>query len=70
MAAFVPQALILKHCAAVVSHTARTPQTIRAAIEEVLDNPSYAAGARVLQADIAAMPSANEVLTRVVALAR
>jgi UDP:flavonoid glycosyltransferase YjiC (YdhE family) len=113
MAAFVPQALILKHCAAVVSHTGsgtmlgalgdglpqvclpmgadqfsnadqiartgagivvppdvRTPQTIRAAIEEVLDNPSYAAGARVLQADIAAMPSANEVLTRVVALAR
>jgi UDP:flavonoid glycosyltransferase YjiC (YdhE family) len=113
MAAFVPQALILKHCAAVVSHTgsgtmlgalgeglpqvclpmgadqfsnadqiartgagivvppdARTPQTIRAAIEEVLDNPSYAAGARVLQADIAGMPSANEVLTRVVALAR
>jgi UDP:flavonoid glycosyltransferase YjiC (YdhE family) len=113
MAAFVPQALILKHCAAVVSNTgsgtmlgalgeglpqvclpmgadqfsnadqiartgagivvppdARTPQTIRAAIEEVLDNPSYAAGARVLQADIAAMPSANEVLTRVVALAR
>jgi UDP:flavonoid glycosyltransferase YjiC (YdhE family) len=49
---------------------ARTPQTIRAAIEEVLDNPSYAAGARVLQADIAGMPSANEVLTRVVALAR
>jgi UDP:flavonoid glycosyltransferase YjiC (YdhE family) len=113
MAAFVPQALILKHCAAVVSNTgsgtmlgalgeglpqvclpmgadqfsnadqiartgagivvppdARTPQTIRAAIEEVPDNPSYAAGARVLQADIAAMPSANEVLTRVVALAR
>jgi UDP:flavonoid glycosyltransferase YjiC (YdhE family) len=113
MAAFVPQALILKHCAAVVSHAgsgtmlgalgdglpqvclpmgadqfsnadqiartgagivvppdARTPQTIRAAIEEVLDNPSYVAGARVLQADIAAMPSANEVLTRVVALAR
>jgi UDP:flavonoid glycosyltransferase YjiC (YdhE family) len=113
MAAFVPQALILKHCSAVVSHTgsgtmlgalgdglpqvclpmgadqfsnadqiartgagivvppdARTPQTIRAAIEEVLDNPSYVAGARVLQADIAAMPSANEVLTRVVALAR
>jgi UDP:flavonoid glycosyltransferase YjiC (YdhE family) len=112
MAAFVPQALILKHCAAVVSHTglgtmlgalgeglpqvclpmgadqfsnadqiartgagivvppdARTPQAVRAAIEEVLDNPSYSAGARVLQADIAAMPSANEVLTRVVALA-
>jgi MGT family glycosyltransferase len=112
VAAFVPQALILKHCAAVVSHTGsgtmlgalaeglpevclpmgadqfsnadqiartgagivvppdvRTPQTIRAAIEEVLDNSSYAAGARVLQADIAAMPSANEVLTRVVALA-
>ena len=112
IAAFVPQALIMKHCAAVVSHTgsgtmlgalaeglpqvclpmgadqfsnaaqiartgagivvppdARTPQTIRAAISEVLDNPSYAAGARVLQADIAAMPSAKDVLTRVVALA-
>ena len=112
IAPFVPQALILKHCVAVVSHTgsgtmlgalaeglpqvclpmgadqfsnadqiartgagvvvspdARTPQTIRAAITEVLDNPSYAAGARVLQADIAAMPSANQVLTRIVALA-
>ena len=111
IAPFVPQALILKHCVAVVSHTgsgtmlgalaeglpqvclpmgadqfsnadqiartgarvvvspdARTPQTIRAAITEVLDNPSYAAGARVLQADIAAMPSANQVLTRIVAL--
>jgi UDP:flavonoid glycosyltransferase YjiC (YdhE family) len=112
IAPFVPQALIMKNCAAVVSHTgsgtmlgalaeglpqvclpmgadqfsnaaqiartgagivvppdARTPQTIRTAIEEVLDNPSYAAGARVLQADIAAMPSAKDVLTRVVALA-
>ena len=37
----------------VVSPDARTPQTIRAAITEVLDNPSYAAGARVVQADIA-----------------
>jgi UDP:flavonoid glycosyltransferase YjiC (YdhE family) len=52
-----------------VSPDARTPRTIRAAITEVLDNPSYAAGARVLQADIAAMPSANQVLTRIVALA-
>ena len=112
IAPFVPQALILKHCVAVVSHTgsgtmlgalaeglpqvclpmgadqfsnadqiartgagvvvspdAHTPQTIRAAITEVLDNPSYAAGARVLQADITAMPSANQVLTRIVALA-
>jgi UDP:flavonoid glycosyltransferase YjiC (YdhE family) len=45
-------------------------ETIRAAIEEVLDNSSYAAGARVLQAAIAGMPSANEVLTRVAAFAR
>jgi UDP:flavonoid glycosyltransferase YjiC (YdhE family) len=112
IAAFVPQALIMNHCVAVVSHTgsgtmlgtlaeglpqvclpmgadqfsnadqiartgagvvvspdARTPQAIRAAITEVLDNPSYAAGARVLQADIAAMPSVKDVLTRIVALA-
>lgn len=111
IAPFVPQALIMKHCAAVVSHTgsgtmlgalaeglpqvclpmgadqfsnaaqiartgagivvppdARTPRSIQTAIEEVLANPSYAAGARVLQADIAAMPSAKDVLTRLVAL--
>ena len=53
----------------VVPADARTPQTVRTAIEEVLDNPCYAAGARVLQVDISAMPSAKDVLTRVIALA-
>jgi UDP:flavonoid glycosyltransferase YjiC (YdhE family) len=109
---FVPQALIMKRCAAVVSHTgsgtmlgalaeglpqvclpmgadqfsnaaqiartgagivvppdARTPQTIRAAIDQVLADPAYAAGARVLQADIAAMPSAADVVNDLAGLA-
>ena len=109
---FVPQALIMKRCAAVVSHTgsgtmlgalaeglpqvclpmgadqfsnaaqiartgagivvppdSRTPQTIRAAIDQVLADPAYAAGARVLQADIAAMPSAADVVNDLAGLA-
>jgi UDP:flavonoid glycosyltransferase YjiC (YdhE family) len=109
IAQFVPQALIMKHCAAVVSHIgagtmlgalaeglpqvclpmgadqfsnaaqiartgagivdARTPQTIRVAIDQVLADPAYAAGARVLQADIAAMPSANDVVNDLAGLA-
>jgi UDP:flavonoid glycosyltransferase YjiC (YdhE family) len=111
IAHFVPQALIMKRCAAVVSHTgsgtmlgalaegvpqvclpmgadqfsnadqivrtgagiavppdARTPQTIRAAIEQVLTDPAYVAGARVLEADIAAMPPADEVVNDIIGL--
>ena len=40
----------------------RSPRTIRTAIEQVLTDPSYAAAARSIQAEIAAMPSAAEVL--------
>jgi UDP:flavonoid glycosyltransferase YjiC (YdhE family) len=112
IAQFVPQTLIMKRCAAVVSHTGsgtmlgalaeglpqvclpmgadqfsnaaqiartragivvppdgRTPQTIRSAIEQVLADPGYAAGARVLQADIAAMPSAADVVNDITGLA-
>src|SRR4029453_17560211 len=111
-AQFVPLALIMKRCAAVVSHPgsgtmlgalaeglpqvclpmgadqfsnaaqiartgagivvppdARTPQTIRAAIDQVLADPAYAAGARVLQADIAALPSAADVVNDIAGLA-
>ena len=38
------------------------PDRLRAAVEAVLDEPAYARAARVLQAEIAAMPSATEVL--------
>jgi UDP:flavonoid glycosyltransferase YjiC (YdhE family) len=53
----------------VVPPDARTPQTIRAAIDQVLADPAYAAGARVLQADIAAMPSAADVVNAIAGLA-
>lgn len=44
----------------------RTPESIRAAITQVLGYPSYAASARALQAGVAAMPSAEQVLAELV----
>ncbi len=110
---FVPQALILRHCDAVVSHTGsgtmlgalaeglpqvclpigadqpanaaqiartgagvvvepedRTPESIRAAVVEVLDNPAYAIAALRLQAEIMAMPTAEDVLAEITELAQ
>ena len=110
IASFVPQALIMRHSVAVVSHTGsgtmlgglaaglpqvclpigadqftnadqvvrigagvlvppaeRTSAGIRAAIDQVLDDPSYAAAARRIQGQIAAMPTADEVLAGLLA---
>ncbi len=45
----------------------RTPESIRAAIVQVLGYPSYAASARALQAGVAALPPAEQVLSELVA---
>ena len=45
----------------------RTPESIRAAIVQVLGYPSYAASARALQAGVAAMPPAEQVVAELVA---
>ena len=44
----------------------RTPASIRAAIEQVLGYPSYAISARALQAEVATMPSSEQVVTGLV----
>ena len=45
----------------------RTPQSIRAAIVQVLGYPSYAASARTLPAGVAALPPAEQVVSELVA---
>ena len=110
IASFVPQALIMQHSTAVVSHTGsgtmlgaltaglpqvclpigadqftnadqvvrtgagvlvppaeRTSAGIRAAIDQVLDDPAYAMAARRIQNQIAALPTADEVLAGLLA---
>ena len=47
----------------------RTPERIRAAIDSVLAEPSYAAAAGRLQDEIQAMPSPSDVLGELVAMA-
>ena len=44
----------------------RTPEAIRSAIEQVLETPSFAQAAHALQAEIAAMPSAEQRLAELV----
>ena len=104
-ASFVPQALLMPHLSAVVSHTGSgtmlgalasglpqvclprgadqfanadrvqsvgagvrllpeevTPVSLRSALTAVLDDPAYALAAQRIQAEIAAMPTAREVL--------
>ena len=51
----------------IVGPAQRTPQSIRAAIEQVLGYPSYAASARTLQAGVAALPPAEQVVSELVA---
>jgi UDP:flavonoid glycosyltransferase YjiC (YdhE family) len=46
-----------------------TPESLRAAVTAVLDDPAYARAAGALQAEIAAMPSAADVLDGLVDLA-
>ncbi len=50
----------------VVPPDGRTPETIRNAIEQVLDNLSFAQAAYALQAEIAAMPTAEQRLAELV----
>jgi UDP:flavonoid glycosyltransferase YjiC (YdhE family) len=45
---------------------ARTPDTIRSAIEQVLDTPGFAQAAYALSAEIAAMPSADQRVAELV----
>ena len=52
-----------------VSPRERTPERIRAAIERVLAEPSYAAAAGRLHDEIQTMPAASEVLGRLIARA-
>jgi UDP:flavonoid glycosyltransferase YjiC (YdhE family) len=47
-----------------------TPESLRAAVTAVLDDPAYARAAAAIQAQIAAMPSAADVLDDLVDLAR
>jgi UDP:flavonoid glycosyltransferase YjiC (YdhE family) len=47
-----------------------TPEKLRAAVTSVLDDPAYARAAGGMKAEIAAMPSAAEVLDGLVDLAR
>jgi UDP:flavonoid glycosyltransferase YjiC (YdhE family) len=47
-----------------------TPENLRSAVTSVLDDPAYARAAGAMQAEIAAMPSAAEVLDGLVDLAR
>ena len=47
-----------------------TPERLRAAVTAVLDDPAYAKAATAMQHEIAAMPSATEVLDDLVRLAR
>ena len=51
-----------------ISPDERTPERIRAAIDRVLAEPSYAAAAGRLQDEIQAMPAPSEVLARLVAM--
>ena len=48
---------------------ARTPDAIRSAVEQVLDNLSFAQAAHALQAEIVAMPSAEQRVAELVELA-
>ena len=47
-----------------------TAESLRAAVTAVLDDPAYARAAAAVKAEIAAMPSAAEVLDDLVDLAR
>ena len=47
----------------------RTPETVRAGVVMLLSSPSYRAAAREVQAEIQAMPTAREVLPRMLELA-
>ena len=47
----------------------RTPERIRAAIDSVLAEPSYAAAAGRLQDEIQAMPAPSDVLGQLIAMA-
>lgn len=47
-----------------------TPESLRAAVTSVLDDPAYRRAARAMQAEIARMPSAADVLDGLVDLAR
>jgi calicheamicin 3'-O-methyl-rhamnosyltransferase len=44
------------------------PESLRAAVRAVLDDPTYARAARTVQAEIAAMPTAEQVLGDLVGL--
>ena len=46
-----------------------TPERLRAAVTAVLADPAYARAARLMKAEIEAMPSAGEVLDGLVRLA-
>jgi UDP:flavonoid glycosyltransferase YjiC (YdhE family) len=46
-----------------------TPETVRAGVVTLLSSPSYRAAAREVQAEIEAMPTAREVLPRMLELA-
>jgi UDP:flavonoid glycosyltransferase YjiC (YdhE family) len=46
-----------------------TPERLRAAVSSILDDPTYADAATAMKAEIAAMPSAADVLDDLVGLA-
>jgi len=50
--------------AVVVRPEELTAEAVRLALGRILDEPSFAEGARVVQAEIAAMPTAEEVVSR------